>query len=396
MSDADTLPRLLDRNATRWPRLPAWRHKRLGIWQTQTWDDFSARSNDIAWGLAEGGFGRGDRLAVLGDNRPDLYAALIAAQALGGAGVPLDPEADPAALTAILEDAAVSVLIADTMDQARNVQQLVAALPSPPRVYCADTGRFHRHDAWEQMSLDALIAAGRAFAKREPSLLAAAIAHATPQDLALLLYPASGVTPGRRPLALSHAQLLTAAGTIAAADPVRHGDRTLCYLPMASYGDALYSLTLGLLGGFACNCPEAPDSVLRDLREIAPTILYASPAACAALAQVVVAKADAVTGLKRRSFAFFQRTALRAETLREQGLRVPVGLGLLCRIGELAAYAPVRDQLGLGRARWVHAGVPVPPDAERMLRALGVALRPMTGRVFEPDAAHDARETQHA
>ena len=433
MNDGNTLPRLLARNAAQWPHRPAWRHKYLGIWQTQTWSAFARRCNDIARGLAAQGFGRGDRLAVLGDNRPDLYAALLAAQTLGGVGVPLDPEMESARLTAVLEDARVSIAVADTVEQADRLRSLADALPSPCRVFCADTGGFQRHEGWDLASLDTLASAGQARGEtrqkteRETETKTESRTPPPPQgegvslnsnshprpnqhpnppaahDLALLLYSAG---PLSHPLALSHVQLLTAAEAIAIADPVRPTDEALSYLPMPTYEDAMYSLTLGLLGGFACNCPEAPDSVLRDLREIGPTILFAPPAACIALAQVVAAKADAVTGFKRRCFAFFQDLALRAETLREQRQRIPFGLVIGTRIGELVAYAPVRDQLGLRRARWVHTNAPLPPDTARLLRAIGVALRPAPAHAAEPTAAEqtaaeptpaqEAAETLHA
>jgi long-chain acyl-CoA synthetase len=395
MSDGNTLPRLLARNAAQWPQRPAWRHKRLGIWQTQTWLAFANRTNDIAHGLAANGFARFDRLVVIGDNHPELYAALLAAQILGGIGVPLDPDAPDARLSGMLEDSAAAIVIADTIDQAERVLSLAQALPSSARIYCADAGGFHRHGTWEEQSLDRLVADGEADARNAASgRLHQAKAHGTPQDLALLLY-AVGDTPPSNPLSLSHAQLITAAQTIAAADPVHQTDEVLSYLPMASYEDALYSLTLGLLGGFACNCPEAPDSVLRDLREIGPTILFAPSPACVALAQSVAAKADAATGIKRRSFAFFQRLAMRAETLREQGRTLPLGLSIGCRIGEMMAYAPARDQLGLNRARWVHADAPVPLEAARLLRALGIALRAGAGRTVEPAPVRELPETQH-
>ncbi len=385
MNGADTLPRLLTRNAARWPRRPAWRHKRLGIWETQTWAAFAGRCHDLAVGLAANGFGRGDRLAVLGDNRPALYAALLAAQSVGGVGVPLDPDADPLRLAAIMADACVSMVIADTADQADRLVSLTDEKRSPARVFCADTGGFNRSDQWETRRLDALVDA------RHDSAIAAL--EPASQDLALLIYPAATQSP---PLPLSHAQLITAAEVIAAADPVRPTDEALCYLPMSSYEDALYSLTLGLLGGFACNCPEAPDSVLRDLREIGPTILFLPTSACNALAQVVSSKTEAVTGFKRRSFTFFQRLALQAEACREQERVVPLGLAIGCQIGELVSYAPARDQLGLSRARWVHTDGPLPPDTARLLRALRVALRSAQVLAAAPEPAQEPIETLHA
>jgi long-chain acyl-CoA synthetase len=429
MNDTNTLPSLLTRNASRWPHRPAWRHKHLGIWETQSWAAFARRCHDIARGLEANGFGHGDRLAVLGDNRPDLYAVLLAAHSLGGVGVPCDPDTDSSRLPEILKDARVSIAIADTVDQADRIVSVAAALPSPVRVLCVDTGSFNRHEMWEKSSLDALIEEGRGHGRCAdgpppladlsgaadqgwgegglpkksigassplPTPLSQAegkYSNAAPQDLALLLYSADAQS---HPLLLSHAQLITAGERIADADPAYATDEAFCYLPMSCYEDTLYSLTLGLLCGFAGNCPEAPDTVLRDLREIGPTILFAPAVTCNALAQVVTSKAVAVTGFKRRSFRFFQHLALHAEACREQDQVVPVGVAIGCRIGELMAYAPVRDQLGLRRARWVHTDGRLPPDTGRLLRALGVALRPANVCATVLGPARETPETLHA
>ena len=83
-----TLPRLLRRNAESLADRPAMREKDRGIWQTHTWRDYYDHVRDFALGLAALGFSRGDRLSVIGDNRPRLYWAQVAAQCLGGVAVP--------------------------------------------------------------------------------------------------------------------------------------------------------------------------------------------------------------------------------------------------------------------------------------------------------------------
>ena len=84
-----TLPRLLARNAGECGDAPAMREKTMGIWRTLTWSGYCAMVHDFALGLASLGFKRGDVLAVIGDNRPRLYAAQLAAQCLGGIPAPL-------------------------------------------------------------------------------------------------------------------------------------------------------------------------------------------------------------------------------------------------------------------------------------------------------------------
>ena len=87
---AETLPQLLLGQALRWgDRRVAIREKEFGIWQAYTWRQYADRVQRIALGLASLGFHRGDKIAIIGDNRPQLYWTMVAAQALGGVPVPI-------------------------------------------------------------------------------------------------------------------------------------------------------------------------------------------------------------------------------------------------------------------------------------------------------------------
>ena len=89
----DTFPRLLLHQAKARPDRPAFREKDFGIWQTWTWAQAADEVRALACGLASLGFGRGDNLAIIGDNRPRLYWSMCAAQALGGVAVPMYQDA---------------------------------------------------------------------------------------------------------------------------------------------------------------------------------------------------------------------------------------------------------------------------------------------------------------
>jgi long-chain acyl-CoA synthetase len=179
---------------------------------------------------------------------------------------------------------------------------------------------------------------------------------------------------------LSHANLLSSAQGFVAAEDIRLTDDLLCYLPMAWIGDSLFSLVLTLLVGFTCNCPERPQTVQRDLRELGPTIAIAPPRIWEnMLTQLRVRAADA-TPLKHRLFEFFRAHAERAEQLKGEGKSVSPIARLGLSLGEALVYAPVRDQLGLRRARWVYTGgAPLGPDTFRFFRAFGVNLKQVWG-----------------
>ena len=87
-ASADTFPKLLLRNADVFTDRPAMREKYLGIWQTWSWAEAAEEIKSFTNGLAAHGFKRGDRLFIIGGNRPRMYWAMCAAQSLGGIPVP--------------------------------------------------------------------------------------------------------------------------------------------------------------------------------------------------------------------------------------------------------------------------------------------------------------------
>ena len=129
MKPTTTLPRLLHRNAASFGTRSALREKRGGIWQVLSWSDYAAMVSRFAASLAAHGFGRGDRLAVIGDNRPRLYAAMLAAQSLGGAGVPLWPDAEPDWIAQVLNHAGVSIVVAEDAEQVEKIVSIKDRLP---------------------------------------------------------------------------------------------------------------------------------------------------------------------------------------------------------------------------------------------------------------------------
>ncbi|HTV89506.1 MAG TPA: AMP-binding protein, partial [Stellaceae bacterium] len=129
MSGALTLPQLLRRHAERTPDRPAMREKDLGIWQPHSWQRYWQEVRDFALGLAARGFARGDKLSVIGENRPRLYVAQLAAMSLGGIAVPVYQDAIASELAYVLDHAETSVVVAEDQEQVDKILSLEARLP---------------------------------------------------------------------------------------------------------------------------------------------------------------------------------------------------------------------------------------------------------------------------
>jgi len=379
MTDGMTLPGLLRRNAQRIAERPAMREKNRGIWQTYSWARYYQEVRDFALGLAALGFRRGDKLSVIGDNRPRLYWAQLAAQCLGGVAVPVYQDSIAAELVHVLNHAEISVVVAEDQEQVDKILSLTDRLPGLKLVIYDDPRGLRYYESPLLKSFDEVQVAGRDFGAAHPNYVESEIDKGVPDDLTLLNYT-SGTTGNPKGVMLSHANLLSAADAFAAAEKLGAEDEILCYLPMAWIGDSLLSLVLALLVGFVANCPESPETVQRDLRELGPTIVIAPPRIWENLLTSLRVRAADATPLKRKLFAFFQRLADRAELLRAKDRKPTAAMRLGLALGEFLVYAPVRDQLGFRRARLVYTGgAPLGPDTFRFFRSFGVNLKQVWG-----------------
>jgi long-chain acyl-CoA synthetase len=374
-----TLPQLLRRNAERTPDRPALREKDRGIWQTYTWRRYCDEVRDFALGLAVRGFGRGDKLSVIGENRPRLYFAQLAAMSLGGVAVPVYQDAIASELAYVLEHAETSVVVAEDQEQVDKILALRDSLPRLRLLVYDDPRGLRSYDEPILASFEEVQAEGRGFAADNPEFFASALAAGRPDDLALFSYT-SGTTSRPKGVMLSHANLTSVAEGFAAAEGIRPADEHLSYLPMAWIGNSVFSVALHLWVGFTINFPERPETVTRDLRELGPTVVLGPPRYWENTLTAITVRAADSGWLKRRLFQHFRGVAERAQNYEAERRKVPFGLRLQRAIGEILAYAPLRDQLGLRRARLVYTGgAPLGPDTFRFYRAIGVNLKQVYG-----------------
>ena len=377
--EPDTFPKLLLDHARVRPEAPAMREKDFGIWQTWSWAKVAEEVRALACGLAALGLGRGQNLAIVGDNRPRLYLSMTAAQALGSIPVPLYQDAVAEEMAYILNDADVHFAIAEDQEQVDKLLEVKERCPRLQKIIYDDPRGLRNYKQPFLLAYDEILALGRAYHEAHPAFFADAVSATRGEDVSIMLYT-SGTTGKPKGVCQTHRAFIESARGACAFDKLGPGDEVLSYLPMAWVGDHLFSYAQALFAGFTINCPESSETVMLDMREIGPTFYFAPPRIYEGLLTQVMIRMEDASYPKRRLFHYFMDVARECGAEILEGKHVSTRQRLLYALGNLLIYAPLRNVLGMSRIRVAYtAGAAMGPDLFRFYRSIGVNLKQLYG-----------------
>jgi long-chain acyl-CoA synthetase len=379
MPDLDTFPKLLAHHAKVRGERPALREKNLGIWQTWTWRQFADEVHTLASGLAAQGFKRGDHLAIAGDNRPRIYAAMCAAQCLGGIPVPLYQDAVAAEMAFPIQNAEIAFAVAEDQEQVDKLLEILPKCPTLKHIYFDEPRGMRHYTQAELMSYDKLLELGRDSLRRDPAPLEAEIAKGSGADTAAMFFT-SGTTGTPKGVVLTHAAIIDRARAAAEMEQLNDSDVVLAYLPPAWIGQNIFSYAQPLVSGYSICCPESTETVMSDMREVGPTYYFGPPRVFEALLTQVTIRMEDASRVKRWLYRRFMDLAQRVGGALLDGKPVGALDRLLYRIGDVLVYGPLRNVLGMSRVRIAYtAGEAIGPDLFRFYRSLGINLKQLYG-----------------
>ena len=374
-----TFPRLLLDHAARRPSAPALREKDFGIWQTLTWSELAALVRAMACGLAEAGLQRGQHLVVIGENRPRLYAAMLATQALGAIPVPLYQDAAATEFVFPIGNAEVAFAIVEDQEQVDKMIEVRATCPQVAHIWYDDPRGLRNYSEPGLAPLDALVAAGRAWDEKHPGFFEAEVAKAKASDVAALFFT-SGTTGNPKGVVHTHETLIDRAAAGARFDKLTADDEVLAYLPPAWIGQNIFSYAQWLVCGYIVNCPESAGTVTIDLKEIGPTYYFAPPSVFENLLTSVMIRMEDAGRPKRWLFDRAMALARRVGPALMDGKPVGALDRFRYALGKVLIYAPLRNTLGFSRVRVAYtAGEAIGADLFTFYRSLGINLKQLYG-----------------
>ncbi len=375
----DTFPKLLMMHARVRGALPAIREKHLGIWQTWTWHQFADEVRALACGLAARGLKRGDHMALVGDNRPRIYAAMCAAQCLGAIPVPLYQDAVAAEMAFPIQNAEIAHALAEDQEQVDKLLEILPKCPTLKHIYYDDPRGMRYYEQPGLEAYDALLEVGRAAYRRDPAFLEAEMDKGRGEDTAAMFFT-SGTTGTPKGVVLTHHALIDRARAAAELEGLGDRDVVLAYLPPAWIGQNIFSYAQPFVTGYCICCPESAETVMTDMREIGPTYYFAPPRVLEALLTQVSIRMEDASALKRWLYLRYMDVARRVGGALLDGKPVGPLDRLDYAIGNLLVYGPLRNVLGMSRVRVAYtAGEAIGPDLFKFYRSIGINLKQLYG-----------------
>jgi long-chain acyl-CoA synthetase len=380
---SDTVPKLLLRNASQFGKRPALRHKDFGIWQTWTWLRLRDEVRNLAVGLRKLGLERGDAVAIVGDNRPRLYAAFAAIQSIGGIAVPAYQDSVADEMAYVLDHAEVSFAIVQNQEQVDKIISIADRVPRLRTIIYEEERGLVTYDHARLHSFEHIQSLGRDEMRKNAGAAGwwlDEIAKGKGSDVSVMLYT-SGTTGRPKGVMLTHDNIVISAQNGNKFDHFTQEDTLLAYLPMAWVGDHIFSYGQAFAAGMCVACPESPETIIEDRREIAPTYFFAPPRVFENLLTQIMVRMEDAGRIKKAMFHYFIKVARRSGELILDGAPVGAKERLLYWLGDKLVYAPLKNRMGFSKTRVAYtAGEAIGPELFRFYRSLGINLKQLYGQ----------------
>lgn len=371
----DTFLALLLNQASKNPDLPALRTKRMGIWDTTTWAQARDRVSALAQVLSQQGVEAGTPFGVFGPNSTEMYLTYLAAHSLGGIVIPIDSNLFGEDLRRQVHSVDVEHILA--FEQQHVDALLECGQTCVKRIFYINRRGMENYTQPELMSMPESLEG----VETSTAFLEQLDGQRNSEETATILLT-SGTGRSERPVELSHGALISTARSIARREKITEKDNLLAYLPLSASSDFLFSYSLSMVAGCTMNCPESDDTVLENMQEIGPTVLFGPPYVYKYIYTHASNRIESARTFDTEIYKAALRAVMTVASHRAEGEKGTFTDWLLFMFARITTFSPFCNIYGLSRLRLaLTGGDAISPDVFHFFRAIGIDLRETYGQV---------------
>jgi long-chain acyl-CoA synthetase len=376
-----TIPKLFSRAAKKyWDKKVAMREKEFGIWVPITWKQYYENVKCIALGMVSLGLEREDKVAMIGDNRPEALWAEMAAMCAGSVGVWLFQDSLMDEVQYIIDHSDAKLMVGEGQEEVDKCLLIKDKCPNLKKMVWDDPKGMRGYDDPILISIKRLMEIGKEIDEKEPRLFEDMITKGKGDDVCLLFYT-SGTTALPKGALLTHYNMLIMGQNLMRVDPYFESDDFVSYLPFAWIGEQMMSISCGIQAGFTLNFPEEPETAQENIREIGPHVMFAPPRVYEQMVRNIQVKYLDATWSKRRAYEWAMQIGYHVADLKFLKRSIPWYWKALNHLAYLGVHKKLKDHLGLSRIRDTYTGgAAMGPDHFRFFHAIGVNLKQIYGQ----------------
>lgn len=375
-----TLLTLLEERAKGHKHEVAFRQKHLGIWNETTWSDYLQKVEQLAISLSEQyGFKSGERLAIIGENRPQWLYAQLATQSLGGISVGIYQESLPDQIVYYLNDCQARIVVVEDQEQVDKLLEIEEQIPLVEHIIFYNNQGMRHYKHSKLIEFDNLLNAGATLLKERVEFFQKEKIQMFGDSPALIAYSAA-TTGNPKGVILTHSNLIEAAKNLIIVERIENKDDYFSFLPLSWVHEQVVSIVIPLISGMVINFSEKPHTVIGDLREIGPHTLLAPPRVYQSWMSTFTIRMEGASWLKKKIYRLFKKYGDKMALAKIDKQPLSFVDKFMYKLGDLLVFSAIRDHLGFARLKRAYvAGAALESDAFYFFHSIGVNLKQTYG-----------------
>jgi len=376
-----TIPQLLRNRVKITGDKVALRQKDFGYWNNYTWSQYYDYVRKVSLGLDQLGLKKEGKIALIGDNIPEMLFMAIGAQSIGAIAAGVYQTTLPEEIAQLLDYMDIEMVFCDDQEQVDKIIEVRDRLPKIKKIIYEDPRGMRSYKSDDLfMHIEDLYKLGEESRLKDPARFDSLVDQGQPDDVCFFCLT-SGTTGLSKATMLTHRNYVNMGIQISKTDTLESTDEYVSFLPFAWIGEQMNSFGVAMATGITINFPESVETSMSDLKEIGPHFMFGAPRVYETIRSQIWLKIDESYWLNKKLYGFFMKVGEKAAEYRMSGKKLPIKLGFWAWFGKQMIFRPLINQLGLLRLRRAYTGgAALGPELFTFYQAIGINLKQIYGQ----------------